>query len=397
MHRSSMAHRTLSAGFLLLLALSTICIAFARRTTAQGATFYVATNGNNAGSGSTSAPWATIAHAVENVPDGSTILVRPGEYTGNIRLDASFTKGVTVRAETPYQARLRHNDQVVTIYEGQGITLEGFDIAHSGAGAGVYKTMPRRNVLLVCQELARASAQAGKPIFFDVVWNGSMFEFRTYIDRRGADHRATSVSPVVLSPEFGTLADAARSFDHREEITVVYCAGQNTGVDRVIVSVSDDPRRLASPFNRREMFVDARYLALESQLATEADGALWRRRPVQQLSGMIQSTPECQYRVHWGWGDLLAAAFDDEILTVRAHSVTVEIADGVERVTAQLRADSTEADSAVRRIEGQLDTAAVAELPVFTATPTAAPRRWPGLTDAWCWAGCRTRWRLIVI
>jgi hypothetical protein len=131
-----MAHRTLSAGFVLLLALSTICITGATKTTAQSATFYIATNGNNAGNGSASTPWATIAHAVENVPDGSTILVRSGEYIGNIRLDASFTKGVTVRAETPYQARLRNDDQVVTIYEGQGIALEGFDIAHSGAGAG---------------------------------------------------------------------------------------------------------------------------------------------------------------------------------------------------------------------------------------------------------------------
>jgi hypothetical protein len=260
--------------------------------------------------------------------------------------------------------------------------------ADSSQGASVHKTMPRRNVLLVCQELARASAQSGKPIFFDVVWNGSTFDFRTYLDVRGADHRTTSASPVVLSPEFGTLADSSRSFDHREEITVVYCAGQNTGADRVIVSVADDTRRLASPFNRREMFVDARYLALTSQLATEADGALWRRRPVQQLSGTIQSTPDCQYRVHWGWGDLLAAEFNGEILSVRVHSVTVEVADGVERVTAQLRADSTEADSAVRRIEGQLDSGAAEELPVFATAPTdgAVPRAATGSTtiaDGW--------------
>jgi hypothetical protein len=245
--------------------------------------------------------------------------------------------------------------------------------ADAGQGASVYKTMPRRNVLLVCQELARASAQAGKPIFFDVVVNQTTgkLEFRTYLNRRGADHSVTAASPVVLSPEFGTLADSSRSFDHREEITVVYCAGQNTGADRVIVSVADDARRLATPFNRRELFVDARYLALTAQLATEADGALWRRRPVQQLSGTIQSTPDCQYRVHWGWGDLLAAEFNGEILAARVHTVTVDVADGVERVTAQLRADSTEADSAVRRIEGQLDSAAAEELPVFTATPTA--------------------------
>src|SRR5690606_5844235 len=35
-----------------------------------------------------------------------------------------------------YAARLRNDATVVTIFEGQGITLSGFDIAHAGPGAG---------------------------------------------------------------------------------------------------------------------------------------------------------------------------------------------------------------------------------------------------------------------
>lgn len=104
---------------------------------AQGTTFYVATNGSNTtGNGSGATPWATIGHALNEVPDGSTILVRPGTYTGLVRLDASFALGVVVRSEQPYQARLRNDEAVVISYYGQGITLEGFDIAHSGPGSG---------------------------------------------------------------------------------------------------------------------------------------------------------------------------------------------------------------------------------------------------------------------
>ncbi len=104
---------------------------------AQGNTFYVATTGSDTGGdGSSANPWATITHALDSVPDGSTILVRAGTYNGRVRLRGTFSQGVTVRAETPYQARLRHTDTVVTCFYGQGITLEGFDIAHSGAGAG---------------------------------------------------------------------------------------------------------------------------------------------------------------------------------------------------------------------------------------------------------------------
>ncbi len=103
----------------------------------QASTFYVATTGSDVtGTGSNGNPWATITHALNNVSDNDLILVKAGTYNGRIRLQGTFTQGVTVRSETPYQAKLRHNDTVVTSFYGQGITLEGFDIAHSGPGAG---------------------------------------------------------------------------------------------------------------------------------------------------------------------------------------------------------------------------------------------------------------------
>lgn len=104
------------------------------------ATFYVATDGANLpGNGSAAAPWATIEYALTRVPDASLILVRPGTYSGRIRVHGSFAQGVTVRSEVPYRARLRNTGTVLTIYNDnanvEGITLEGFDIAHSGPGA----------------------------------------------------------------------------------------------------------------------------------------------------------------------------------------------------------------------------------------------------------------------
>ncbi|MBV7336572.1 hypothetical protein KFU94_51745 [Chloroflexi bacterium TSY] len=104
---------------------------------ARQETYYVATTGSNeTGTGTMLAPWATITHALDNVPDGSLILVKPGTYTGRIRLRGTFAQGVIVRSEIPYQSRLRNDGTVVTSFYGQGITLEGFDIAHSGPGAG---------------------------------------------------------------------------------------------------------------------------------------------------------------------------------------------------------------------------------------------------------------------
>lgn len=100
-------------------------------------TFWVATDGSDTtGDGSEGAPWATIEHAVDNVPDGSEVVVEPGTYSGRIRLDAQFAGGIVVRSLEPYRALLRHTSTVVTVYSGQGIVLEGFDIAHTGSGAG---------------------------------------------------------------------------------------------------------------------------------------------------------------------------------------------------------------------------------------------------------------------
>lgn len=107
-----------------------------RGAIARSTVFYVATIGDDVtGDGTRTDPWATITKALDTVPDGSTILVRPGTYSGRVRLRGTFSEGVVVRSEIPYQARLRHDDTVVTCFYGQGIALEGFDIAHTGVGA----------------------------------------------------------------------------------------------------------------------------------------------------------------------------------------------------------------------------------------------------------------------
>ncbi len=102
-----------------------------------GMTFYVAVGGSDAANGAELTPWATIEHAVSTVPDGSVVLVKPGTYSGRIRMDRRFAQGIVVRSEMPYLARLRHAGTVITIYTGEGIAIEGFDIAHSGPGGAL--------------------------------------------------------------------------------------------------------------------------------------------------------------------------------------------------------------------------------------------------------------------
>lgn len=123
--------------FILMSSLAALLVIDFAQAGAQANIFYVATDGSDqSGDGASTTPWATITHAVDSVPDGSTILVRPGTYTGRVRLRQTFTQGIVIRSEIPYLAKLRNSSTVVTCFYGQGIIVEGFDIAHSGPGAG---------------------------------------------------------------------------------------------------------------------------------------------------------------------------------------------------------------------------------------------------------------------
>jgi hypothetical protein len=107
------------------------------RAGAESGPFYVATDGaDETRNGSARAPFATITFAAEHVPDGATIVVRPGTYRGRVSLGRRYPKGLVIRSEVPYRAMLRnHSEKVVRCYGCEGITLEGFDIAHDGPGS----------------------------------------------------------------------------------------------------------------------------------------------------------------------------------------------------------------------------------------------------------------------
>ncbi|MCD4654436.1 right-handed parallel beta-helix repeat-containing protein [bacterium] len=109
-------------------------------TTVFSADYYVATDGSDStGNGSELNPWATITFALDSVPDASVILVQPGIYEGRIRIRGTFPSGVTVKSSVPYAALLRSSEKVISAYTHltgcSGITIEGFEMEHTGPGA----------------------------------------------------------------------------------------------------------------------------------------------------------------------------------------------------------------------------------------------------------------------
>ncbi|MBN1934774.1 MAG: hypothetical protein JW934_08915 [Anaerolineae bacterium] len=196
-------------------------------------TYYVATDGSDdTGNGSSGAPWATITHALDSVPDGSTILVRPGAYNGLVRLRGQFSQGVVVRSETPYQARLRHSSTVVTCFYGQGITLEGFDIAHSGPGAGA--------LVIQIQDLIDGSERVSRIVLRNNILHDSynndilkinngasdiLIEGNVFYNQAGSDEHIdiNSVTNVVVQDNifFNDFAGSGRSDDDTSSFIVI--------------------------------------------------------------------------------------------------------------------------------------------------------------------------------
>ena len=108
----------------------------------SGATFYVATNGNDGGAGSSDFPWATLQHAVETIGAGDVIIVRAGTYAGcRIENSGLSTAPKTLRADTGAVVVLnavgpknKHNS-ILEVENFSGTTgywvIDGFEIAGS--------------------------------------------------------------------------------------------------------------------------------------------------------------------------------------------------------------------------------------------------------------------------
>lgn len=106
-------------------------------TPTLGKTYYVSTQGkNHEGDGSRLKPWKTISYGINTIPDGNTLVVREGVYTKNIKITKAFKKGLLLKSDIPYQAKLTSNQRVLALVNNaSNITIEGFEITHNTASA----------------------------------------------------------------------------------------------------------------------------------------------------------------------------------------------------------------------------------------------------------------------
>ncbi len=102
--------------------------------------------GSDSNPGTFSQPWATLDYASAHVPDNNCIVwFKNGIYTGSNELHERFQTLTTFKAINPYQAILQYSGAVIRVKGTRNMVFEGFELRHTGPGAGALVVYVERN------------------------------------------------------------------------------------------------------------------------------------------------------------------------------------------------------------------------------------------------------------
>jgi hypothetical protein len=213
-------------------------------------------------------------------------------------------------------------------------------LAAAGSGPTLAIEGGRKNLLRVCQDICASSLQAGTPLYLDVIYDRAADRMvaRTYLGQRGTDRSSSSASPLVFSEERNNLTDATVTDDWRGEITAVYALGAGTGVDQAVAERVSS-RAGATPYSRVETTISASSSKEMATLQAAGDTALWKNRPRRTITGTAQNSEQCQYGVHWRWGDRVQVEVDSIAYDSRIDTIEIDVQNGVERITGRFRTE----------------------------------------------------------
>jgi hypothetical protein len=210
--------------------------------------------------------------------------------------------------------------------------------ASVAAAPSITKEFSHRQMSTVCQDICSESFQQGTYLCYDMVYTGpTVLELRTYTGQRGINHGKASGQTVTISRERGNLVEPEFYEDHSAEFTYIYAGGQGTGADRTIKTAA---ATITTPFNRRELFVDARNTSTDNAIQSEANAALRQNRARRVLTGKIVDTPGCIDGVNYRWGDVVYGEYRGQGFDGHIDTMQVTIENGRETRTNQFRAEA---------------------------------------------------------
>ena len=276
---------------------------------------------------------------VVSADSGLFLLKEPGRFVDGFAGSASATK--TDQADDMCKAIVREQAGSIAAAARSLSAYLGVQ-ADTASAPTISKAFAWRPVLTVLQEIAQASFEAGTYLAFDIVSpTPDTLEFQTFVGQRGIDHRFPSgVNPVLLGPDMGNMGATSLSYDWRNEVSYAKAGGSGEGRGRITDEYLDSARAAASPFRRREAFVQATNTDTTTALADEASAAVRGGRPRVILQGKIASTPDTQYGVDWQWGDYVTVQAFGMQLDARVDAIKVSVTPDSENIEAVVRSET---------------------------------------------------------
>lgn len=202
-------------------------------------------------------------------------------------------------------------------------------------GPTITKAFAWQNVLMTWQEICNDAAQQTTPVylFFDMVATSvATIQLQTFIGQRGQDR--TRTTPV--GGDYGNLTEAQTDYDAQDEVTYAYCGGQGEADQRTVVEYGDSARIALSPYNRIEVFVDARNTDDSAALPGEARAAVRAGRPRFSFDGNLVSVPGSVYGVDFSFGDKVRAQSDVDSFECRIDAVKITVDSKGEKIDVKL-------------------------------------------------------------
>lgn len=183
-------------------------------------------------------------------------------------------------------------------------------------------TFPRQKILPLLQALASKSNDLGTYLSFDIIKSSEIgFTFMIYIGARGKDRGMYSGNPLTFSIANGNASYSTLSGDYTEERNYVYAGGQGEENNRVIQTAYDTQRINLSPFNRREDWIDVTSSPDPQSVLAGAQKRLEEARPKIAVNVHIQQIEECQYGIHYNFGDIVVVRHGASSMDVHVDSL----------------------------------------------------------------------------
>lgn len=215
----------------------------------------------------------------------------------------------------------------------------------------IEKRFSWRNVLTVLQEIVASSYQNGTYLAFDITCTRAptipsvplVLEFRTYVNQRGTDRRASSgrLAGVVIGSEFGTVLNGDYEEDWSPESNFAWAAGQGVESARIVESSGNSARISSSPWALTEIFVNASQQTSPAGVQAEADSAVWRNRARKIFKATQIESSSVQIGRDVDWGDFVTVQHFGQNFDCRLDSLRLRrTLTGGERLQVALRSDA---------------------------------------------------------